>query len=205
LYGLLLEIQQIVSIFSQPHIFLFLAEMRGHLVLNEFTSNYNSIENCVSQAVFAADAGLRDDDGTLLDVTKEAYLIAARASLNQELAARYPGILNSIRFHSLMSVISIIYSIIVLTTDLRTLNKTALIIYVVVVGLSEIEMIAKLILVCLVPLFCLVIMIYYCCCASRREGHINVADKGATMENILKVEGTCSICYQNVVENERIY
>lgn len=139
-------------------------------------------------------------ESDLNEPTKKTYIAATVKALTIYLSARYRMISSLIRLHSIISIVSIIYSIIILAQkpDMDTLTKAFLITYVVLVGLSELVVIFIFILVLLVPLICCLCCVYFCCCRKAKGKGINVVVKNANMEDILNCDGTCSICYQNI-------
>lgn len=86
------------------------------------------------------------------------------------------------RFHSLISVTSLIMSIITVAQEPMTgLYQPFLITYIVLIGLSELVLIVLMIIVVLVPVFCCLFCVYCCCCKTGGGGQMNVAEKLATM------------------------
>jgi hypothetical protein len=69
-------------------------------------------------------------------------------------------------------------------------------IYVAIVGLSEFVLLIGVIVVAFIPLLC----IFYCViiwCKKNRKGIVDLEVKKATMEEIIRVDGDCAICYQS--------
>lgn len=101
-----------------------------------------------------------------------------------------------------------IYTIYVLaTSQLVPLDITLLSLYVVVVGLTEFQLIILCLAIVLSPLICLGLAIYCCCCAKNQEGNtiIDVELREAKESDIANAGGDCAICYMSMVPNDKIY
>jgi hypothetical protein len=134
-------------------------------------------------------------------VTKNALGVALRT--------RFGWFRNGDNLYSLFNFTSMVYSIITLaTTEMNGVTEANLIIYVVVVGLSEIVMVMGCLLVVLSPLICVALCVFCCCCRSnpgQAGSFINIPMKDATVADIVNAGGTCAICYQSINEKEKIY
>lgn len=197
LFGFSIKLFKGSYVYSKPIVLLALAEAKGHAVLDEVTSHFSRMEDCVSQRVFIANTGLNEME--LDEATKKTYLNASIRAIELETPVMFRGMAQLERLHSILSITSLIYAIIVLCDpNITLLNKVTLATYVTIIGLSEILFILILIVICLVPLVCVGVIFYYCCCRVTKGTHINVPIKNATMEDIMNVDGNCSICYQDI-------
>lgn len=118
------------------------------------------------------------------------------------LKTRYNWYRNGDNLYSLANFTSMVYSIIILSTvSMNGVTEANLIIYVVIVGLSEIVMILGCILLALAPLICIGLCIFCCFCGNKPNdtgAFINVPMKEAALTDIVNAGGDCSICYQSI-------
>lgn len=165
------------------------------------------MEACLSSSVYVADSNIRVEDAD--EATKKIYDAITKNAINTNLKLTYGWFRNGDNLYSVLNFCSMINSIVVLsTTSMNAATETNLIIYVIVVGLSEILLIIGSILVVLSPLICLGCCIF-CCFCKKQEGDgntvINIPLKDATMTDIVNAGGNCSICYQSINEKDKIY
>lgn len=148
-----------------------------------------------------ADSNIGKND--IDDATKKLYDNIAKSSIIVTLKTRYGWYRNGESLYSLVNFTSMLFSIITLaTTSMNAVTEANLIIYVVIVGLSEFTMIIAFILVALSPIICIGLCVFCCCCKSNptEKGFIDIPMKSATLADIVNAGGNCSICYQSINE-----
>ncbi len=88
--GVVIKVVAIRNIYSNNLVFLSLAEIQYHAVIDEIVYNTTRIEDCVSTKVFVANQNLNESD--LDDATKKSYTNAALATFKRDISIRYRGI-----------------------------------------------------------------------------------------------------------------
>lgn len=207
LFGMAFSFISMFYIFRSVTVFLNVADQLKHTIPEERTTNLTDVQFCFSETVYVADSNIRM--GEIDEPTMKLYDNIAKSSITVTLKTRYSWYRNGDNLYSLVNFTSMIYSIITLsTTSMNGVTEANLIIYVVIVGLSEITMILGCLLVALAPLICVGLCIFCCFCKknpAESGSFINIPMKDATLNDIVNAGGNCSICYQSINEKEKIY
>jgi hypothetical protein len=207
LIGMGYSLLSLFFIFRSITVFLNTAEQLRHSVAEERTNDLSSAQCCCSATIYVAESNIRADE--MDEQLKKVYDGVTKNAIVVALGMRFGWYRNGDNFYSLFNFTSMVYSIITLaSTDMNAVTEANLIIYVVIVGLSEFTLLLGCLLVALSPLICLALCVFCCCC--RSEAHqpgafINIPTKEATLGDIVNAGGNCSICYQSINEKERIY
>lgn len=99
------------------------------------------------------------------EATKKVYDGIAKNAIAQALVIRYNWYRQGSSLFSLLSFFSMVYSIVILSSEqMNEGTKANLIIYVILVGLSEFILVLGTILIALSPLICVGLIIFCCCC-----------------------------------------
>jgi hypothetical protein len=84
-------------------------------------------------------------------------------------------------------------------------NKVPLIYYTILVGLTEIQFVVIILFIGISPLICFIVLFYWCFCRKSIGKYIDLPVKKATTQDINNVGGDCSICFQSINLEEKIY
>jgi hypothetical protein len=94
-----------------------------------------------------------------------------------------------------------IFTIIVLATiPMQIFDTVILSLYVVFVGLSQIQFLLFCLLIVLSPLICIGLVFFCCFCGKGANSNqfLDVHSTEATAQEIMNAGGDCSICFQNI-------
>lgn len=89
IFGFAVKLYKGNYVYSKPIVLLVLAEAKGHAVLDEVTSNFSRMEDCVSERVYIANTGLNEIE--LDEATKRTYLNASIRAIELETPLMFKG------------------------------------------------------------------------------------------------------------------
>jgi hypothetical protein len=134
----------------------------------------------------------------------------AKNLINSTLRKQHTWVHNLDFFFEVLSFGSMVFAIVVLAQvdSIPLVDFSYEIAYVVVVGLTQLHLVAVCLLIVLSPLLCIGLLFFCCCCKSKEGGqdlYIDVEAREATNGDIVSAGGDCSICYMSIDLNSKIF